>query len=131
MNIRKKLLPPNGPQPVSYYSHGIRVGPVLYTAGQTSRDVTNMLVGADDPGQQAQQAFKNLLLVLAEGGMDVSNVVRLSILVRRITDIKIVLEVKEKIFNPYLPTMTIARTKGLAYPEYLLEVDAIAVKHSE
>ena len=84
---RQLIRPPGAPQPVSYYSHGIRVGAVLYSAGQTARDATGQLVGLGNVRQQAEQAFHNLSLVLNEARMGFQQVVRLNIFVRRIHDL--------------------------------------------
>lgn len=125
---RNYILPIGCPQPVSYYSHGMRIGNLLYSAGQTSRDSSGQLVGIGDVKIQATQAFYNLDLVLTDADMDFSNVVRLNIFLKSRTDIKIVIEIMEINFKEHRPAITIAIVKGLAYKEYLLEVEAIAVQ---
>lgn len=125
---RNYILPIGCPQPVSYYSHGMRIGNLLYSAGQTSRDSSGHLVGIGDVKIQATQAFYNLDLVLTDADMDFSNVVRLNIFLKSRTDIKIVIEIMEINFKEHRPAITIAIVKGLAYKEYLLEVEAIAVQ---
>ena len=124
---RQILLPEGAPRPVSYYSHGIRVGPVLYSAGQTARDASGRLIGPGNVQQQAERAFYNLSLVLHQAGMRFDDVVRLNIFARNLTDFPIIMNVKEQFFAKHAPAMTIAVVEGLAYPEYLLEVEAIAV----
>lgn len=125
---RNYILPIGCPQPVSYYSHGMRIGNLLYSAGQTSRDSSGQLVGIGDVKIQATQAFYNLDLVLTDADMDFSNVVRLNIFLKSRTDIKIVIEIMEINFKEHRPAITIAIVKGLAYKDYLLEVEAIAVQ---
>lgn len=123
---RQILLPSGSPRPVSYYSHGIRVGPVLYSAGQTSRNVDGELVGIGDVTRQAQQAFHNLSLVLKEARMSFSDVVRINLFVRQRADLPAILEVKNSLFHDHRPAITVAVVKSLAFREYLLEVEAIA-----
>ena len=74
---RKYILPVDCPQPVSYYSHGMHIGNVMYSAGQTSRDSSGQLVGIGNVEIQASRAYKNLSLVLADAGMSFQDVVRL------------------------------------------------------
>lgn len=124
---RQILLPEGAPRPVSYYSHGIRVGPVLYSAGQTARDASGRLVGSGNVQVQAEQAFYNLALVLGEAGMRFDDVVRLNIFARIRADLPIIMNVKERFFAKHAPAMTVAIVEELAYPEYLLEVEVIAV----
>lgn len=124
---RQILLPEGAPRPVSYYSHGIRVGPVLYSAGQTARDASGRLVGPGNVHQQAERAFYNLSLVLHQAGMRFDDVARLNIFARNRADLPLIMKVKERFFTRQAPAMTFAIVEGLAYPEYLLEVEAIAV----
>lgn len=124
---RQVILPAGAPRPVSYYSHGVRVGPVLYSAGQTARNAAGELVGVGDARKQAERAFTNLSLVLGEAGMAYTDVVRLNILIRFPSDLPAILAVKQRFFADHHPTMTVAAVESLAYPHYLLEVEAIAV----
>lgn len=124
---RKYILPVDCPQPVSYYSHGMHIGNVMYSAGQTSRDSSGQLVGIGNVEIQASWAYKNLSLVLADAGMSFQDVVRLNIFLKSISDLPIILRIMEQNFIDHHPALTIALVKGLAYPEYLLEVEAIAV----
>lgn len=125
---RKYLLPAGCPQPVSYYSHGILLGNLLYSAGQTSRDPSGQLVGIGDAERQAIQVFYNLELVLTEANMHFSDVVRLNIFLKSRVDLPTILNVMKTKFEDHKPALTIAVVKGLAYREYLLEVEAIAVQ---
>lgn len=123
---RRLLLPAGAPRPVSYYSHGIHIGSVLYSAGQTSRDASGQLVGIGDVGRQAEQAFYNLFLVLQEAGMGFKDIVRLNIFTCRAEDLPVVFEVAGRYFTGHAPALTAAVVDGLAYPEYLLELEVIA-----
>jgi 2-iminobutanoate/2-iminopropanoate deaminase len=126
LKLRPVILPEGAPRPVSYYSHGIRVGPVLYSAGQTARNAAGKLVGVGNARQQAEQAFHNLSLVLRDGGMSFQDVCRLNIFVRLRADLAVILRVKEQYFQGHRPALTAAVVNSLAFPEYLLEVEAIA-----
>ncbi|MCG3208405.1 MAG: hypothetical protein FOGNACKC_02009 [Anaerolineae bacterium] len=59
--------------------------------------------------------------------MRFDDVVRLNIFARNSADLPIIMNVKEQFFAQHAPAMTIAVVVGLAYPEYALEVEAIAV----
>ena len=132
MNLERKYILPIGcPQPVSYYSHGIHLGNILYSAGQTSRDPSGQLVGIGDVQKQANQAFQNLKLVLADAGMDFYDVVRLNIFLKTKNDLPKIVTTMKEYFNDHNPALTIAVVKGLAYQEYLLEVEAIAIKEEK
>ncbi len=123
---RQIIIPSESPHPACYYSHGIRVGAVLYSAGQTSRNVDGELVGIGNATQQAKQTFHNLSLVLKEGGMGFQNVVRLKIFVRWRADLPEIMKVKDQYFHNHRPALTITVVKSLANREYLLDVEVIA-----
>jgi 2-iminobutanoate/2-iminopropanoate deaminase len=59
---------------------GCRVGPILATSGIGGRDpATGKL--STDPDGQAFQAFENLKRVLAAGGLDLGDVVKITVFV--------------------------------------------------
>ncbi|MCM8732034.1 RidA family protein [Hephaestia sp. GCM10023244] len=62
-----------------------RVGPLLATSGIMGRDATTGEMPPDAAGQAAN-CFRNLALVLAEAGMDLGDVVRFTIYVKREED---------------------------------------------
>lgn len=125
---RKILIPKDAPPPTTYYSLGLRVGPMLYTSGQTSRDKSGQLVGSDDPTQQAEQAFTNLSRVLGEGEMGYRDIVRINLFIRTITELKAILAVMERFLEGNRPSLSIVIVENLANPAYRLEVEAVAWK---
>ncbi len=126
MWARKTISPPQNPRPTSYYSHGVLAGPCLYTAGQTSRDPHGNLVGSDSITLQAAQALRNLNNVLNEAGMTPSDIVFLRVFLRRAEDFEAVSQALRAFLGSHTPAITVAIVEGLAYPEYLLEIEAIA-----
>lgn len=124
---RNLINPINSPRPVSYYSHGLRIGPILYSSGQTARNHDGKLVGIENVSIQAIQAFSNLMNVIKEAGMKPCDVVRLNIFFRRRSDLQDILMVLEQFFPNHRPALTTCIVENLAFPEYLLEVEAIAI----
>jgi 2-iminobutanoate/2-iminopropanoate deaminase len=62
-----------------------RVGPILATSGIMGRDADTGEMPPDAAGQAAN-CFRNLALVLAEAGMDLGDVVRFTVYVKREED---------------------------------------------
>jgi 2-iminobutanoate/2-iminopropanoate deaminase len=127
---RLSINPTGSPTPASYYSHGLRVGPVLYTAGQTARKRDGELVGVGNAKTQATQAFSNLMRVLEEVEMKPIDVVRLTIFVRARADLPAIMCIRDQYFDQHRPAFSTCVVESLAYPEYLLEVEAIAIRDS-
>ncbi len=69
----------NAPEAVGPYSQGVRIGDLLFTAGQIPLDpTTGDMVG---PGidEQTHQVFRNLQAVLEAGGSSLAQVVKMSV----------------------------------------------------
>lgn len=123
---RRTLAPRQNPTPTSYYSHGIVVGPVLYTSGQTSRDISGNIVGLGSSGEQTAQALRNLSNVLQEAQLSVEDVVALRVFLCPQAALDEVTRALGQFLGSHSPAITFVMVKGLAYEEYLVEVEAVA-----
>ena len=112
------------------YSHAVEAvgGRTLYVAGQVALAPDGTLVGPGDVRVQAEQVFENLRAVLAAGGADYGDVVKLGFYLRDFTAFDAVRAVRDQYVdtaNP--PASTAVAVVSLAAPEFLIEVDAVAV----
>ncbi|MBI2304029.1 MAG: RidA family protein [Chloroflexi bacterium] len=108
------------------YNQAIRVGNTIYCAGQVGRDQEGKPVGKGDVAAQAVQAFENLKAVLEAAGASLSDVVKTTTYVVNRDDRVKISEVRRRYFGDALPPSTFI-VAGLAYPEFLVEIDATAV----
>jgi len=109
-------------------SLGTRVGNLLFVSGQAA--VTQDgggTVGAGDFDVQAEQAFANLSTVLENGGSSLADVAKVSIYLTDMGNFAKIVELRERYFTPPYPADTIVEVSSLADPEWLIEVEAIAV----
>jgi enamine deaminase RidA (YjgF/YER057c/UK114 family) len=116
--------------PFSQYSHSVAVeGPhkTIYCAGQVAGDETGKILGPHDFEAQGELVMTNLKRVLAESGASLSNVVKLVSYVCSPHDVPKVRALVKKHFPEAPPANTICVLRGLAHPDYLLEIDATAV----
>ena len=74
MNI---LHPPNWPRPRGYSNGICKKGRIVVTGGIVGWDENENFVKQDIAGQ-VNQAFKNIVLILAEGGAKPENIVRMT-----------------------------------------------------
>ena len=106
-------------------------GPVktIYIGGQDAVDATGQIVGKGDIRAQAEQVFKNLQAALAAAGASLENVIKWNILIVQGQSMQAGFEVFQRVWgrraNP--PAITVMFVAGLANPEFLIEMDAIAV----
>jgi enamine deaminase RidA (YjgF/YER057c/UK114 family) len=102
---------------------------VAYCAGQTSVDEAGVPVHPGDMSAQLTQAIANLETVLAQSGMTLADVVRLNYYV---TDLDAFFAAGETLGRLLgqggcRPTSTLLGVARLAFPEFLIEVEATAV----
>jgi enamine deaminase RidA (YjgF/YER057c/UK114 family) len=102
----------------------------IYTAGQVSIDESGALIGAGDLFEQTTQAMRNLGLALAAAGATYADVVKITTYV---VDYKPEQRVTiGKARAPFFaegarPASTLVGVATLALPEWLVEIEAIAV----
>jgi enamine deaminase RidA (YjgF/YER057c/UK114 family) len=101
----------------------------LFCAGQTSTDPDGNPLHPGDMRAQVSQALDNLEAVLREAGFDLSQVVRLNTYT---TDVDALLGSYDLITSRLAeagcrPSATLLGVARLAFPEYLVELEATAV----
>jgi enamine deaminase RidA (YjgF/YER057c/UK114 family) len=106
-------------------------GPVktIYVGGQDAVDATGHIVGKGDIRLQAEQVFQNLQAALAAAGATLENVIKWNILIVQGQSLPAGFEVFQRVWgrraNP--PAITVMYVAGLANPDFLIEMDAIAI----
>ena len=123
------IQPVSLPDPRPRFSQGILTegGRLLFIAGQTAVDSDNTVVGRGDIDRQAEQVFANLEAVLREAGATFDNLVMTT---AYLTDIKYreaYNRIRLKYYKEHCPVSTLIVVAGLANPDYLIEIDGIAV----
>lgn len=108
----------------------VKVGNLIFVAGQIALDPEGNLVGKDDLAAQADRCFQNIQEVLARLGAGMSDVVKLTTYFSGHLDESLAKEywrVRESYFGANGPASTGVLVAGLILPECLLEIEAIAV----
>ena len=120
-------------KPTAGYSQVAEVGEgkIIYIAGQVALDKSGNLVGKDDFRVQVQQVFENLKAAVEASGGDFNSVIKLNYYCAASVDpsqLPVVREVRDKYVNTANPpTSTFVFVQRLVRPEWLIEVDAVAV----
>lgn len=103
-------------------------GKIIYIAGQVSMDRAGKVVGEGDIAKQAQQTFENLDATLKAAGATFENVVKLNYYVMDASNLVPVRDARDKFVNrANPPASTLVEVKRLFRPEFLIEVEAVAV----
>lgn len=102
---------------------------LIFVAGQVAEDAEGNLVGAGDLAAQARQAFVNVGLALAAAGVRPEQVAKITIYVvsHRPESLPQISAARIAVFGDHKPADTLVGVAGLSEPQYLIEMDAIAV----
>ncbi len=126
-----ELIDPDDLPTPSSYTHVVAATGrrLVFVAGQVADDAQGHLVGAGDLAVQARQAFANVARCLAAAGARPEQVAKITIYVvhhrpEYLPDIE---EARIAVFGDHKPADTLLGVEALAEPDYLIEVDAIAV----
>jgi len=129
--IKKVIAPDNLHRPFGY-AHAIQVDRTLYISGQVPLDMELKSVGEGDIAAQTEQVYANMNKVLEDAGGNLKSIVMLKIYC---TDLeafdKYTRPVRKKYFGDYYPATTAVEVKRLYRPEYMIEIEAIAILDSE
>ena len=105
----------------------VRAGNTLYLRGQVGTDFDGNLIGFNDPEAQTEQAMKNVKQLLEEAGSCLDHVCKITIYLTSREIREVVYRTVGKWLKGVFPVSTGIIVAGLAKPEWLLEVDVIAV----
>jgi enamine deaminase RidA (YjgF/YER057c/UK114 family) len=84
------------------------------------------VVGKDDPAAQTKQIYKNLQIALASVGASLQHLVKTTTYVVSRDCIDAVREARAKYLADDPPTSTLLVVSRLSWPEFLLEIEAVA-----
>lgn len=120
-------------KPTAGYSQVAEVtgGKVVYIAGQVAQDASGNLVGKDDFRAQVKQVFENLKAAVVAAGGNFHSVIKLNYYCAEIVEPSQIVAIRE-IRDQYVdtvnpPASTFVFVKRLVRPEWMIEVEAVAV----
>jgi enamine deaminase RidA (YjgF/YER057c/UK114 family) len=106
-------------------------GPVktVYVGGQDAVDASGAIIGKGDLKAQTEQVLKNIQAALAAAGAQPEHVIKWNIYVLQGQSLSAGFEAFQRVWGnpPNPPVVTMAFVAGLAHPDFLVEMDAIAV----
>jgi reactive intermediate/imine deaminase len=130
-NERKSAINPNSVSaPLKpYYSNCVRVesGPLLFISGQVALDADGKLVGEGDLRAQAVQVLENIKAILADQGAGMLDIVKVAVYVTDIRAFDDIADIREHYFPNDGPASVICEVSALAWPAFMIEIEAVAV----
>ncbi|MBM3223485.1 MAG: RidA family protein [Candidatus Tectomicrobia bacterium] len=109
------------------FSNVVKAGNTVYIAGQVAGSRDGSVVGKGDAEAQVRQIWHNIEAAVKSVGGTLHNVVKTTTYVTSLNHAGAVRKVREELFPSNPPTSTLLVVSGLASPDYLVEIEAIAV----
>lgn len=103
-------------------------GDTIYMRGQVGTDFAGNLVGRGDAAAQAEQAMANVATLLEECGATLEEIVKITIYLTDPRFREPVYRVVGRWLKGVHPVSTGVVVAGLAQPDWLMEIDVIAVR---
>lgn len=128
----QRLNPASVSAPFSRYSHAVSVPQDyrwLYVSGQVGADRARKIASGFEA--QAELAWSNLIACLVAGGFDAGDLVKVTVLLTRASDIPASRQIRDRMLGAVEPASTLMIVAGLATPELLIEVEGIAARPAE
>ena len=115
------------PEPISHYTHVVKVGRLVFISGCTARDERGRSVGGSDVQAQARQVHESLKKCLAAAGGTFGDICKVTVFLRNMEDREKVNAVRKEYFGQSRPASTLVQISRLSSEELLIEIEAIAV----
>ena len=102
-------------------------GKMIFVAGQLARDAQGNCVGKGDMRAQIQQVGENIKTCLEAAGATLADIVKTNTYVTSFDEFQKHSDMRLRYFGPASPTSTTVEVRRLAHPDFMIEVEAIAV----
>ena len=120
-----KLRQPNG-----VFSHATAIeatGRFVFISGMTARRPDGSIAGIGDITEQTRQVCENIKAAVEAAGGTMDDVCRVDVYVRNMENLAPIHKVRREYFREPLPASTMVEVVKMTHPDYLIEINAIAV----
>jgi 2-iminobutanoate/2-iminopropanoate deaminase len=119
------IAPAGAAKAVGPYSHGIRIGDFLFCSGQIPLEpgTGNLVEGGIE--KQTERALENVKILLADQGLDFSNVVKTTVFMMNLAEFAAMNAVYSRYFKPPYPARSTVQVAGLPKGA-LVEIEIVA-----
>ena len=117
-------------QPSGHFSQATMIeakGRLVFISGMTSRRADGTIAGVGNIEEQTKQVCENLKAAGEEAGGTLDDVCRVDVYVRNMEHFDQIHKVRREYFKAPAPASTMVEVCKMTSPEYLIEINAIAV----
>lgn len=123
--MKKAIHTDSAPAAIGPYSQAVRWGNVVYVSGQIPIDPATGAFAGEDIAAQTRQSLTNIKNILAAEGLDMSHVVKTSVMLKDIADFTAMNEVYAEFFTEPYPARAAYQVAALP-KDARVEIECIA-----
>ncbi len=116
----------NAPKAIGPYSQAVKAGNMLFVSGQVPFVPETMEIVEGDVKAQTAQSLKNVQAILAEAGLDFSNVVKSTVFIKDMNEFAQINEVYAEFFGENKPARACVEVARLP-KDVKVEIEVIAI----
>jgi reactive intermediate/imine deaminase len=127
---KKQIVSDKIRQPSGHFSQATMVeakGRMVFISGMTSRRPDGSIAGIGDIEAQTRQVCENLKAAVEAAGGTMDDICRVDVYVRNMEHFDAIHKVRREYFKAPAPASTMVEICKMTSPEYLIEINAIAV----
>lgn len=128
--MKTQLTSPKLRQPNGHFSHATMIearGRLVFVSGMTARAADGSITGLGNVEAQTRQVCENLRAAMEAAGGSLRDICRVDVYVRNMEHFDVIHKVRREYFEAPLPASTMVEVNKFTSPDYLIEINAIAV----
>src|SRR5215216_2356844 len=127
---KQQIVSPKLRQPSGHFSQAISVrgaGKLVFISGMVANSADAPVVGIGDIEAQTRQVCENLKAAAEAAGGTLDDICRVDVYVRNMEHFDAIHKVRREYFKAPAPASTMVEVCKMTSPDYLIEINAIAV----
>jgi enamine deaminase RidA (YjgF/YER057c/UK114 family) len=127
---RTQISSPRIGKPSGHFSQATAAGArgrLVFISGMTSKCADGSIAGVGDIEAQTRQMCENVKAAVEAAGGTMADICRVDVYVKSMADFDVIHRVRRAYFPEPPPASTMVQVSGFTHPDYLIEMNAIAV----
>jgi 2-iminobutanoate/2-iminopropanoate deaminase len=127
---KTQIISPKIRAPSGHFSHATMIaarGRLVFISGMTARRADGSIAGIGDIEAQTRQVCENIKAAVEEAGGSMGDICRVDVFVRNMEHFDLIHKVRREYFKPPAPASTMVEVCKMTSPDYLIEINAIAM----
>jgi 2-iminobutanoate/2-iminopropanoate deaminase len=127
---KTQIVSPKIRQPSGHFSQATMIearGRLVFISGMTARRADGSIAGIGDIEAQTRQVCENVKSAAEQAGGTMDDTCRVDVYVRNMEHFDQIHKVRREYFKPPAPASTMVKVCKMTSPEYLIEINAIAI----